>query len=409
MSATALAEAVNGTGKPPPERTALVSVRDLSKSFGPRGKEVAVLRDVQLDVIDGELLVLLGPSGCGKTTLLRSLVGLERPNSGRIDLGGSCVVDTERGIFVPPNRRDVGMVFQNYALWPHMKVRKNVAYPLRSRGKRGASNDGRVEEVLDIVQCGHLADRYPPELSGGQQQRVSLARALAASPALLLLDEPLSNLDALLRVELRAQLRLLHRKLRFTGVHVTHDQEEAIALGTRVAVMNAGCIEQIGDPIEVYRAPATEYVADFLGARNRIPVVADGSGVTVAGQPIRGLVDERLRGAFAVRLRDEHIVVRRDVERTPDGTAGAAAYDGSTVWLDDGLLVEQLPGVEVSECVVDVGALRLFARVPAGSVDAAAGERVRIGFTVEKARCYAEDGQLVQSWTTSPTSTTQPT
>jgi iron(III) transport system ATP-binding protein len=264
LSATAVAEVVRDAGKPPSERKTLVSVRDLSKSFGRRGKEVQVLRDVQLDVTDGELLVLLGPSGCGKTTLLRSLVGLERPDSGRIDLGGACVVDAERGIFVPPYRRDVGMVFQNYALWPHMKVRKNVAYPLRSRGRSAAIHEGRVEEVLDIVQCGHLADRYPPELSGGQQQRVSLARALAARPALLLLDEPLSNLDALLRVELRAQLRLLHRELRFTGVHVTHDQEEAIALGTRVAVMNAGRVEQIGDPIEVYRAPATEYVADFL-------------------------------------------------------------------------------------------------------------------------------------------------
>jgi iron(III) transport system ATP-binding protein len=408
LSATALAEAVTDAGTPPPEPKTLVSVRDLSKSFGQRRNEVQVLRNVALDVTDGELLVLLGPSGCGKTTLLRSLVGLERPDTGRIDLGDSCVLDTERGVFVPPHRRDVGMVFQNYALWPHMKVRKNVAYPLRSRGQSAAVNEGRVEEVLDIVQCGHLADRYPPELSGGQQQRVSLARALAARPALLLLDEPLSNLDALLRVELRAQLRLLHRKLRFTGVHVTHDQEEAIALGTRVAVMNAGRIEQIGDPVEVYRAPATEYVADFLGARNRIPLAIDGSGATVAGQPVRGLVDERQHGSFAIRLRDEHIVVRRAGEEAGAGATEAAAYDGSTVWLDRGRLVEQLPGVEASECVIDLGEHRLFARVPAGSVDAAAGEPVAVGFSVEKARCYAEDGRLVQGWTTSASTTAGP-
>ncbi len=408
MSATALSEAIVEAGAAPHERKALVSVRDLSKSFGRRRKEIQVLNNVELEVTDGELLVLLGPSGCGKTTLLRSLVGLDRPDTGRIDLGGTCVVDTDRGVFVPPYRRNVGMVFQNYALWPHIKVRGNVAYPLRSRGQGAALRQGRVEEVLDIVQCGHLADRYPPELSGGQQQRVSLARALAARPALLLLDEPLSNLDALLRVELRAQLRLLHRNLRFTGVHVTHDQEEAIALGTRVAVMNAGRIEQIGDPVEVYRAPATEYVADFLGARNRIPLAADNSGVTVAGQPVRGLVQDQLHGSFGIRLRDEHIVVRRAVEGAGVGTTQAASFDGSTVWLDQGRLVEQLPGVEVNECVVDLGELRLFARVSAGSLDAAAGEPIEVGFSVEKARCYAADGSLVEHWATSATPTTGP-
>jgi iron(III) transport system ATP-binding protein len=389
----ALVEAMRENDTPTSQR-ALVSVAGLTKSFGRRGNEVHVLRDVDLEVADGELLVLLGPSGCGKTTLLRCLVGLERPNAGRIELGGAYVVDAARGVFVQPNRRDVGMVFQNYALWPHMKVRKNVAYPLRSRGRTAALDDGRVEEVLDIVQCRHLADRYPPELSGGQQQRVSLARALAPRPALLLLDEPLSNLDALLRVELRAQLRLLHRELGFTAVHVTHDQEEAIALGTRVAVMNAGRVEQIGEPLDVYRAPASEYVADFLGARNRIELRAEASGAVLAGQPIAGLVRDGLRGSFAVRVRDEHLSVRPG---TDDGSGAHA--DATTAWLRGGRVVELLPGVETSECVAEIGDLRLFARVSTGSADVRPGEAVDVGFTIGKARCYAkDDGRLVPDW-----------
>ena len=377
---------------------ALVSVHGLTKSFGRPGNEIHVLRNVDLEVADGELLVLLGPSGCGKTTLLRSLVGLERPDSGRIHIGGSCVLDTARGVFVQPNRRDVGMVFQNYALWPHMKVRKNVAYPLQSRGHSAALKGGRVEEVLDIVQCGHLADRYPPELSGGQQQRVSLARALAPRPTLLLLDEPLSNLDALLRVELRAQLRLLHRELGFTAVHVTHDQEEAIALGTRVAVMNAGRIEQVGDPIEVYRAPATEYVADFLGARNRLELRAEDGGVALAGQRLPGLARDDLRGSFALRLRDEHLLVRPTADDI-SSPASHATTATATAWLADGRIVELLPGIETSECVVEIGDLRLFARIPTGAMDLRPGQSVEVGFAIDKARCYSQDhGRLVPDW-----------
>lgn len=380
------------------ESDALVSVQGVSKSFGRAAKRVSVLRDVNLEVAPGELLVLLGPSGCGKTTLLRSLVGLERPDAGRISLRGTCVVDAADGIFAPPNKRDVGMVFQNYALWPHMTVAKNVAYPLASRREGSAATSARVEEVLDIVQCGHLSDRYPPELSGGQQQRVSLARALAPSPALLLLDEPLSNLDALLRVELRAQLRLLHRELLFTAVHVTHDQEEAIALGTRVAVMNAGRIEQIGPPVQVYDAPATEYVADFLGARNRLDLTAAEGGTAIAGRPVAGLTNPPLRGDFAVRLRDEHLTVRPSTDASAN-SGQAATVEEDMCWIPGAQIVEMLPGVEMGECVLALDEQRLFARTPPTIAGVRPGDRVDVGFRIDKARCYeAEDSRLVTGW-----------
>lgn len=248
-----------------------VKIGDLSKRFIGRGGEAVVAVDhIDLTVKKGELLVLLGPSGCGKTTLLRCIAGLESPDSGTIELGGERVYDQLSRTDVPTNRRHVGMVFQHYALWPHKTVSENVEYPLRARGAKEMIRNGRVMEVLSLVRCGELADRLPAELSGGQQQRIALARALAGNPALLLLDEPLSNLDALLRQDLRTQIRDIHRKLRFTGVYVTHDQLEALQLGTRVAVMKEGRIEQIGTPMEVYSRPLTPYVAEFLGVKNRI-------------------------------------------------------------------------------------------------------------------------------------------
>lgn len=390
--ATALVSSKQDRAKPEAPSSALVRVQKLSKSFGKRGSEVHVLKDIDIEVARGELLVLLGPSGCGKTTLLRSLVGLERPDRGRIELGGSCVFDAARGSFVPPNRRDVAMVFQNYALWPHMTVRKNVAYPLRSRRLKDALAAGRVDEVLDIVQCGHLADRYPTELSGGQQQRVSLARALAPSPALLLLDEPLSNLDALLRVELRAQLRALHRELGFTAVHVTHDQEEAIALGTRVAVLNAGRVEQVGDPTEVYRAPATEYVADFLGARNKLELTASSAGARIANQVLRRSLSQSLDGEFVLRVRDEHLRIRSGA--SPSGPSE------DVLWLEGARVVEVLPAIDATECVLELDGRRFYARVPDGAVDARPGDAVDVGILAERAACYGPDGVLIPDWTT---------
>lgn len=364
-----------------------VRVSHLEKSFRRRRESIQVLRDIDLDVHEGELLVLLGPSGCGKTTLLRCLVGLERPDGGSIELGGSPVVDVSRGISLPPNKRDVGMVFQNYALWPHMKVGENVAYPLKARKLKRELKDGRVAEVLDVVQCGHLIDRYPPELSGGQQQRISLARALAPRPTLLLLDEPLSNLDALLRVELRAQLRVLHRELGFTAVYVTHDQEEALALGTRVAVMRSGQIEQIGTPAEVYRLPATEYVADFLGARNQL--VLDADNASVASQPVGAVLDSALEGRYTLRIRPNHLRIRR---------SGTDADPKGHIWLQNARVLEVIPGSEHHEHLLELESVQLTAYVPLHQGAYEPGQLVEIGIDPNNAYCYGTDGTVVTKW-----------
>ncbi|OPX05246.1 ABC transporter ATP-binding protein [Mycobacterium sp. AT1] len=380
-----------GSTTPATERDAVqVKVTNLDKTFRRHKESVQVLRNVTVEVADGELLVLLGPSGCGKTTLLRCLVGLEKPDAGSIELGGRTVVDAGAGVFVQPNRRDVGMVFQHYALWPHMKVAANVAYPLKSRGLKDDLRGNRVEEVLKLVQCDHLADRYPPELSGGQQQRVSLARALAPRPALLLLDEPLSNLDALLRIELRAQLRLLHRQLKFTGVYVTHDQEEALALGTRVAVMRAGQFEQIGAPQDVYRRPATEYVADFLGARNRVEVTVTGDGeAIVANQPLRDLVRPGIAGRYSMHFRDEDLTLRE---------SGSTAPDGGRHWLTGATVREVLPGGDHAEHVVILGGHTLFVDIPNADRQLPPDSSVEIGIDPARTLCYDADGALVEGW-----------
>jgi iron(III) transport system ATP-binding protein len=246
-----------------------VEVTHLSMHYGHRGGPIDwVLRDIHITAEEGEFLVLLGPSGSGKTTLLRCLAGMSRPVSGVISLGGKVVVDTDRKVFVPPNKRRIGMVFQNYALWPHMTVWDNVAYPLRAQGRRGEAKKGKVDAALRLVRCERFAKRLPAMLSGGQQQRVALARAMVCDPSVMLMDEPLSNLDALLRLELRNQIREVHRRTGFTCVYVTHDQSEAMSLGSRIALMNEGVIEQVGDPEEVYRRPSTKYSAEFLGMSN---------------------------------------------------------------------------------------------------------------------------------------------
>ncbi len=255
-----------------------LTIRNVCKAF-PNSKQKNALQEINIDVADGELLVLLGPSGSGKTTLLRCIAGLIEPSGGSIKLGDRMVADCETGEHVAIAKRDLGMVFQSFALWPHMTVASNVAYPLKARKWGAEKITHRVNEMLELVHCAEFADRLPATLSGGQQQRIALARALAAQPAIILFDEPLSNLDALLRVELRTQVRAIHRATRFTGVYVTHDQVEAMSLGDRVAVMNHGVIEQIGTPHEIYFKPRTEFVAGFMGMSNRIDLDVLGSSV----------------------------------------------------------------------------------------------------------------------------------
>jgi iron(III) transport system ATP-binding protein len=236
------------------------------------GEVVKAAQDVSFTVAEGHLFTLLGPSGCGKTTTLRSIAGLERPRLGEISVNGRVVYSSTKGVFVSPNRRGFGMVFQSYAIWPHMNVFENAAFPLEVGGRRYSRQQIRenVMRVLTAVQLDHLAEREATKLSGGQQQRLALARALAMEPALLLLDEPLSNLDAKLREKMRFELKRLQRELKITTVYVTHDQSEALALSHQIAVMNEGRIQQIGSPRDIYERPANQFVADFVGTTNFI-------------------------------------------------------------------------------------------------------------------------------------------
>ena len=238
-----------------------LEVRNLKKVFG----RLTAVDDVSFKVEQGEVVTLLGPSGCGKTTTLRMVAGFEKPNAGEVEIAGRVVVSTNRRIHVPPERRDIGMVFQSYAIWPHMTVFENVAFPLKVRRANRREIKERVERTLDLVGLANFSDQPAILLSGGQQQRVSLARALVYSPSILLLDEPLSNLDAKLREQMRIELKRLQQQLGFTVLFVTHDQIEAMALSTRLAVMNQGHIEQLGRPQEVYEHPQTTFVEDFLG------------------------------------------------------------------------------------------------------------------------------------------------
>lgn len=248
-----------------------VQVTRLTKVYRTRGHAGVVAVDgIDLRVCEGELLVLLGPSGCGKTTLLRSIAGLETPDRGDIVIGGRQVFDSDKRRNLPPEERRIGMMFQSYALWPHMTVFQNVAYPLDSLGRADRGDvQAKVQEVLTRLGVSGFDHRYPSELSGGQQQRVALARALVASPSVILFDEPLSNVDARVRRRLRAQLRELKQQTHFAGIYVTHDQEEAMELADTLAVMEHGRIRQMGTSHEVYRRPTSLYVAGFVGEINR--------------------------------------------------------------------------------------------------------------------------------------------
>jgi iron(III) transport system ATP-binding protein len=246
-----------------------------------RGEIVRAAQDVTFTVDEGRLFTLLGPSGCGKTTTLRSIAGLERPRAGEISVNGRVVFSSSKGVFVSPNRRGFGMVFQSYAIWPHMTVYQNAAFPLEVGDRKYTRRQVRdnVMRVLHAVQLGELADRDATKLSGGQQQRLALARALVMEPALLLLDEPLSNLDAKLRDRMRFELKRLQRELKITTIYVTHDQSEALALSHEIAVMNEGRIQQIARPRDIYENPANQFVADFVGNTNFIEgVVARACG-----------------------------------------------------------------------------------------------------------------------------------
>lgn len=291
------------TTRPGTERGLAVELADLTRVYG----QVRALDGLTLHLEPGELVALLGPSGCGKTTALRILAGLDTATSGSVSVGGR---DLTR---VPANKRDMGMVFQAYSLFPHMTVVDNVAFGLKLRGTDGSSRRKRAGDMLDLVGLGEHADRYAHQLSGGQQQRVALARALAIEPSVLLLDEPLSALDAKVRVQLREEIRRVQMEVGTTTLFVTHDQEEALAVADRVGVMNAGRLEQVAPPAELYSAPATRFVAEFVGLSNRLPAVVRDGTASVLGREVPVLPGSTSGPGHAL-VRPESVSVVQDAD-----------------------------------------------------------------------------------------------
>jgi spermidine/putrescine ABC transporter ATP-binding subunit len=311
-----------------------ISIREVVKRFG----SVTAVDRVDLSVRHGELFTLLGPSGCGKTTLLRLLAGFYQPETGEIRFGDRVVSGR------PPYERNIGMVFQNYALWPHMTVAGNVTYGLRLRKLPTGAIGARLAEGLRKVNLTGYESRYPGQLSGGQQQRVALARALVLNPDLLLLDEPLSNLDAKIRVQVRAEIKKLQRQLGITTIYVTHDQEEALSLSDRVAVMKDGRVQQVGAPKELYERPRTRFVADFVGTNNLVPgQVRERAGtslvVDTALGPLRAVAEGPVGERCVLAIRPENVAIAAGTEGTGEGNVvhgrvGFVAYLGSALRYD---------------------------------------------------------------------------
>ncbi|GAB4171228.1 MAG: ABC transporter ATP-binding protein [Thalassobaculales bacterium] len=350
------------------EATGRLELSGVAKSYG----AVSALADVDLAIAPGEFVSLLGPSGCGKTTLLRCVAGLIAPDRGRIAVDGRTLDG------VPPWKRDIGVVFQNYALFPHMDVAANVGFGLKMRRLAPAAIAARVERALSLVHMEGFAGRYPAQLSGGQQQRVALARAIAIEPAVLLLDEPMAALDARLRAAMQLELRRLQSRLGITTVLVTHDQTEAMTMSDRIAVMNAGRIEQVAAPGELYRRPASVFVAEFVGETNRLPGRAEATGFLADAAPGAPLALDRpapLGPALLLLLRPEAIRL------------SAAPGDNRL----DGVVTDVIMVGSRTSVFVDVGGQVLHAALATGSTDAglpAQGERVTLAWPPSAAMVF---------------------
>ena len=350
---------------------ATVTIKHVTKSFG----DNVVLKEFNETFQEGEFITLLGPSGCGKTTMLRIIAGFEKPTSGELYIDNQLVSGGKT--FIPPEKRSIGMVFQSYAVWPHMNVFDNVAYPLRIKKASKGQIKESVERVLSIVHLSQYADRLPSQLSGGQQQRVALARALVAAPKLLLLDEPLSNLDAKLRESMRFEIKEIQRETGITVVYVTHDQTEAMAMSDRVFLINRGVVQQSGTPEEIYNHPANQFVADFLGKVDFFKGEVKNGRIELAGMNGQAIsYDGPRSGKVDVAVRPENLYF------TPQGEL-------------EGVLEAQYYLGDVDDCRVRVG--DVLVRVIANGYEYAElqkGQKVRLG--VRSIMVFEDDGQLEQ-------------
>ncbi len=366
-------------------RTCSLKIRNLTKRFRSIYREVTALKDINLEVEEGEFFVILGPSGCGKSTFLNILAGLEKPDKGKVWFGNRLVVSVEDGLFLSPRERNVAMVFQSYALYPHMNVFENIAFPLRVAGLPGEEIEVRVNRVAGMLDIAELLHSRPRELSGGQRQRVAIARALVRNPSVFLLDEPLSNLDAQLRQKMRAELKALQRELRVTTLYVTHDQVEAMTLGDRIAILKDGEVQQVGNPLEIYHNPSNIFVAGFIGT------------------PPMNLLKARAimeHGSCFLKIGDIKIKIKAEVVKGKEIIMGIRPEDIEVVkepvtgsFEVRITLVEHL-GTE-SILHTNIGKNRLLIKLKE-DVDYREGDRVRILIRPEKIHLFDENGKSLR-------------
>ena len=356
----------------------MIRIKSLEKQFKSQQGPVKALRGISLEIAEGEFCVLLGPSGCGKTTTLRSVAGLEKPDAGEIEIDGEVVSSPSQRVHVPTEKRDIGMVFQSYAIWPHMNVFKNVAFPL-TQGKKRFPKEVVIEKVrraLGLVQLHGLEDRPATDLSGGQQQRVAMARAMVTEPKILLMDEPLSNLDARLREQMRVELKKITKAIGVTTLYVTHDQAEALSLGDNVCVMNEGDILQVGPPSDMYSKPTSLFVAQFVGEMNFIKgkVTGDRQAESAIGK-LRCPVppDCQTGKEVTLAIRPEHLILQPTAEQDyqcVDGTIISKTYLGDTALYE-----------------VDVSGVTLTVKLP-GDSELAVGNRAVVGLPEKRWHVY---------------------